>query len=239
VARNDAGPKSNRHESRETWLRVATNELRPLFEQAGYPLPADMRFAIAFPSSGRNGSRVGECWHSPASADGSFEIIIRADLAEPGDVLAVLVRELVHAALPPEDNHGKRYKAAAVKIGLEGKMRAATPGHFLQERLNALAGDLGPLPHAALNINWRAIDKPKKQGTRMLKAECPGVDGEPCGYAVRLAAKWLRDVGPPHCPKHGAMTAELPPDDDASNEAEIEPETFAAATRAVIEDAAT
>ena len=232
MAKPETAARGNRHESREAWLRAATNELRQLFEQAGYPLPESMRFAIAFPSSGRKGTRLGECWHSPASADGAFEIIIRADVAEPYDVLSILVRELVHAALPADESHGKRYKAAAIKVGLEGKMRAALPGHFLQDRLNALAADLGPLPHAALNINWRpeqkeqplprGLDVPKKQAARMLKAECAG-NGEGCGYTVRVAAMWVRDVGPPHCPKHGAMLMEDPDEDEAPPPALSEP----------------
>jgi 2-keto-4-pentenoate hydratase len=51
-------------------------------------------------------------------------------------------------------------------------------------------------------------DRPKKQGTRMLKATCEG-DG-PCGYTVRLTAKWVQEVSPPHCPKHGAMAVDMP-----------------------------
>jgi hypothetical protein len=46
----------------------------------------------------------------------------------------------------------------------------------------------------------------------MLKALC-SVDG--CGFLVRVAAKPVKDIGPPHCPKHGAMTVDLAPDDDA------------------------
>lgn len=44
--------------------------------------------------------------------------------------------------------------------------------------------------------------RPKKQTTRMKKAEC-GL----CGYTVRLSAKWL-EVGPPGCPQHGPMDTE-------------------------------
>jgi hypothetical protein len=203
----------NQLESRDLWLRAATDALRPLFESHGYPLPERIRFAIAFPSSGRKGQQVGETWHSPASADGTYEIILRADLFEPAEVLAVLVRQLVHAALPATESHGKRYRAAAMKIGLEGRMRTAVPGPYLEERLNALAAELPPLPHARLDIDWKALDKPKKQGTRMLKAECPGVIGgsgkhEPCGYTVRLSAKWA-SLGA-WCPRHGEMQIEPP-----------------------------
>lgn len=216
---------SNYHQSREDWLRAATNELRSYFTSCGYDLPEKIRFAIAFPSTGRKGKRLGECWHSSTSGDESYEIFIRADQFQPVEVLGVLVKELVHTVLPVDAGHGKKFKDAALKIGLQagdnkGGMRQAKPGPLLEKRLGELADSLGPLPHARLNIEQQpmtalAIDRPKKQGTRMLKAECPGKNGEECGYTVRLTAKWVKDVGSPLCPKHGKMTVEQP-----ENEAE-------------------
>ena len=47
-------------------------------------------------------------------------------------------------------------------------------------------------------IILRPDDRPKKQSTRMLKAECPE-----CGYTIRLAKKWA-DLGLPTCPTDGA-----------------------------------
>lgn len=190
--------------------------LRPHFEMCGHQIPENIRFAIAFPSTGRNGGRIGELWHSTTSDDGNFELIVRADIAHPVEVLGVLVHELIHAALPIEAGHGKLYKAAAIKIGLQGKMIHALPGPLLTPRLTEIAEALGPLPHARLNIergatNKGPADRPKKQGTRMLKATCEGAG--PCGYTVRLTAKWVQEVGPPHCPKHGAMTVEIPADE--------------------------
>jgi hypothetical protein len=35
-----------------------------------------------------------------------------------------------------------------------------------------------------------------------------------------LSRKWLDEVGVPHCPKHGAMVAELPADTDEDGEGE-------------------
>src|SRR3954453_8995059 len=211
---------SNYHDTRESWLRAATTELRPSFLAQGFPLPDKIRFAIGFPSTGRKGNRVGECWHASTSADEHFEIFIRADLSEPEKVLGVLVHELVHAVVPIDVKHGKKYRNAAVKIGLQGKMVHAMPGILLQKRLDDLAASLGPLPHARLNIergadNRGPADRPKKQGTRMLKAECE-VDGH--GYIVRVAAKQVKEVGPPHCPKHSAMAVNLP--DEAGDESE-------------------
>jgi hypothetical protein len=212
--------KSNYHDTRESWLRAATDELRPYFERCGYPLPDRIRFAIAFPSTGRKGNRVGECWHSSTSADAHFEIFIRADQSEPEKVLGVLVHELVHVVVPVEAKHGKLYRAAAVKIGLQGKMVHAMPGELLQKRLDDLAATLGPLPHARLNIergadNRGPADREKKQKARMLKAEC---EAEGCPYVVRVAASHVRNLGPPHCPKHGAMAVDLPADDEAEAE---------------------
>jgi hypothetical protein len=94
----------------------------------------------------------------------------------------------------------------------------------LQNRLTEVAAVLGPLPHASLHIEQApltavavAVDRPKKQRARMLKAECPG---EGCGYTLRVAAKWVRDLGPPHCPKHGAMSVDLPPESEGAAEPE-------------------
>ena len=130
------------------------------------------------------------------------------------------MHELVHAALPPDAKHGKEFREAALRIGLEGPMRHAMPGAVLKERLNELAASLGPFPHARLNFDRVTLageavaDRPKKQGTRMLKAECLGAG---CGYTVRVAAHWIKDCGPPHCAKHGAMRVPLAQDSTAAD----------------------
>ena len=198
--------KKNMHDTRESWLRSATAALRPYFDSCGFVIPDNIRFAIAFPSTGRRGARIGECWHSSTSDDGNFEIIIRADIADPVEVLGVLVHELVHVVLPVDAGHGKLYRDAAIKLGLEGPMRHAMPNHLLRPRLVELAESLGALPHARLNIERgrdnRPADQPKKQRARLLKAECAG---HGCGYTVRITAKWVDDIGAPLCPRHGAM----------------------------------
>ena len=137
--------RPNSHDTRESWLRAASNELRPYFQTCGLTIPENIRFAIAFPSTGRRGARIGECWHSSTSDDGNFEIIIRADIADPVEVLGVLVHELVHAVLPVDAGHGTLYKQAAVKVGLEGKMRHAMPSQLLRPRLVEIAEILGAL----------------------------------------------------------------------------------------------
>ena len=215
---------TNRHESREAWLRSATKELRHHFDQAGYPLPDRIRFAIALTSSGRNvEARPGECWHSSVSADDTWEIIIRADKSDPVEVLGILVHELVKTTLPIEAGHGKLYKKAAAAVGLQGPSRTAYPTPLLAHRLADIAAAIGPLPHASLDIAKgprpvsRPVGAPKKQKARMRKAECQATDdhGNVCGYTVRVASKWA-DLGPPGCPKHGAMIVAGLTDDQES-----------------------
>ena len=202
---------ANDHSSRESWLRAATDELRPYFLKFGLVIPEAIRFSIAFTSQGKKSKVAGEVWPAEATDDGHCELIVRADFADPMDVLGILVHQLIHASLPPDTKHGKLFRDAALRLGMDGPLRHALPGAALRERLNELAAALGPLPHARLNFDRVTLaglaiaDRPKKQTTRMLKAECLA---RGCGYTVRVAARWLADCGPPHCPKHGPMTAQ-------------------------------
>jgi hypothetical protein len=206
----------NTHPNRESWLTAALNDLRGYFASEGFAIPSGVRIAIGFPSTGRKNKQVGECWDYSTSADGTWEIFIRPDIAEPVAVLSILTAKAVHTVIPPQSGLGKPYKSAALKIGLQGKMRSPEPGSLLMAKLVDLAASLGPLPHASLSITdgpklRRAVDGKRKQGTRLLKASC---EVEGCGYLVRVSATQAREIGPPHCPKHGAMTVEMPEADD-------------------------
>lgn len=229
--------QGNRHDTREGWLAAATHDLRPYFSKCGYEIPDKMRFSIGFASNGRQGRRRGELWHGVTSEDGTFELFIRADVDDPAEVLGILVHELVHACLPIDAGHGPKYRDAAQKVGLVGPARDAMPGLMLSQKLAALAADLGPLPHARLNIergrdNRGPADRAKKQKARLLKAECTA---EGCGFSVRVTSKWLDQVGAPHCPAHGEMSISKKPapDDDDETDAETgAPAESAAASEA-------
>jgi hypothetical protein len=114
------------------------------------------------------------------------------------EILATLCHELVHHAVGCACGHRGAFRKTALAIGLEGKMTATTAGEGLAERLQEIADLLGDLPHSKLNPSAR-----KKQGTRMLKAECV-----PCAYIVRLTRKMIETHGCPICPTCGDQMAE-------------------------------
>lgn len=212
--------------NRETWLNNLAALMAPAFAEQGAPLPA-FRIAVGFPSSGMNSAAIGECWDARASADGTFEIFIRPDQADPLAVAFVLAHELVHAAVGLEHGHKGDFARVALALGFPRPLtNAAPPTGKLLAWFESLLPQVGPLPHAAMR--WRqgggtvakrkgggvmvpvpdtandeggdrASSAPKKQTSRLLKACCTD-----CGYTVRVTAKWL-EVGKPHCPLHGAM----------------------------------
>lgn len=185
-------------DNREAWLERAVAALRPDLEAAGYPVPPRVRVACGFPSTralSQKKARVGECWDAKASADGANEILISPRVHEPVLALDVLVHELGHAAVGLECGHKGPFRKFMRAVGLEGKPTSTHAGERLRTRLDALAAELGPYPHSA----FTALQRAKKQTTRLVKCECPE-----CGYTVRTTTKWL-EVGPPHCPEHGAM----------------------------------
>lgn len=175
--------------NREQWL---TNYVAATSHWYDDPLPP-VRLGVGFTSKGARSKRVGECWTTKASDDGTAEIFIHPQMVEPLDVAAVVAHELIHAAIGHEAKHGPLFKRVAIGLGLEGKMTATEPGPLFVERVTPILAELGPYPHAALKFQGEASTGPK-QTTRLLKVACT------CGYTVRMARKWLDEVGPPTCP---------------------------------------
>jgi hypothetical protein len=185
--------------TREQWLGALVDAMRPTFAGLGFPLPDRIRVSCGWPSKSALSSksrRIGEAWSHRCSADGAHETFLSPSLADPVEVGAVLVHELVHHAVGVEHGHRGPFARCAKAVGLVGPMRATSAGPELASRLHALAESIGPYPHGALVAgNGR-----KKQGTRMLKVQCPD-----CGCLVRMTRQWLDEAGAPTCACGGAM----------------------------------
>lgn len=176
--------------NREQWLENAVRALAPVFAEAGILLPT-VRVSCGFPK-GNVRKVIGQCWNSKSAGDGVAQIFVTPFLSDSVEVLAILVHELIHAVDDCQSGHKGDFVKMMKVIGLEGKATATVAGEGLRETLKGLVADgLGDYPHASLVEGEGPV---KKQGTRMLKVECPED-----GYTVRTTEKWLA-VGTPTCP---------------------------------------
>lgn len=181
--------------SREDWLNAFTAAARPTFEQAGFPLPENVRVSVGFSSRGRKSKAIGECWSNTASADDHFEIFISPSFQSDSAFMAdILTHELCHVATPGA-GHGKAFKKCALAVGLAGKMtQAGFPNKVPPPWAQAILDDLCQLPGADLN-GAVSLTGPKKQTSRLLKQTC-----NDCGLTLRITATWLNACGTLQCP---------------------------------------
>lgn len=199
-------PRTNLHETRESWLLAAFEAVRPIFSINGYELPEKVRISVGFTSYGRRKATPAESFSGRAANDSVNQIFMSPHISDALEVVGGLTHISVHLVTGPY--HDKAFREVALRIGLVGPMRDAKPGPVLTERLNGIVEKLGPYPHAGLNfIEYMAdgslvADRPKKQGTRMRLVECRE---EGCRMKARLTRACIDEVGIPHCPKHGAM----------------------------------
>jgi hypothetical protein len=195
---------TTKFQTREEWLVAAVAALTPLFEELGETVPA-VRVSVGWPGgNGRKNSVIGQCWSTKVAADAISQLFISPVLDGAVRVLDVLAHELIHAIDDCQSGHKGRFAKIAKALGLTGKMTATVAGEELTAKLEAIAADLGDYPHAKLASPADGVEGPKKQGTRMLKAEC----AEGSGYKVRLTRQWLDEYGAPICPCHGEQMIE-------------------------------
>ena len=185
--------ETSKYKTREEWLVAAVKHLSEHFrDTVGQDLPS-VRVSVGWPGGRRKGKGTvaGQCWASKAAADGVSQVFISPTLGDAATVLHILVHELVHALDDCASGHRGNFVRWGKAVGLVAPWTATTPGDPLREHLAAIADALGDYPHAALNPGLSGV---KKQGTRMLKVECPC-----CGYTCRTTAKWI-EAGLPSCP---------------------------------------
>ncbi len=174
-------------QTREQWLLAAIEVFRSdLFKQHGYTVPV-VKVSVGFPKGRKKA--IGQIYFGHNATDGISQIFVHPSIDDAKEVLAIVVHELVHSIVPLA-GHGKEFRAIAIKVGLEGKMRSTTASDALKVYFDDLIRISGNYPHSALN----AVDSVKKQTTRMIKCECLE-----CGCVVRIASKWLQEREAPLC----------------------------------------
>jgi hypothetical protein len=136
--------------NREESLNRVADRMAPWYEDQGYSLPR-FRIAIGFPSTGKRGKRIGECWDGLASADGTFEVLIRPDQSDPIEVAATLGALKAEPADPFPDLatvsvYGKRRIGRARSRAPRGAPAGPTPtGATRRPALSARPGRRGGL----------------------------------------------------------------------------------------------
>lgn len=142
-----AGPEALSTPNREQWLTNVAVLMRPWFRSRGYEIPLRVRLGVGALSA--NQSTLGVCYPY-TDRDGFRYITISPFIDEPVLVAAVVVHELIHAILPPEELHGPRFREAARALGFEGRLTQVVPGPDLTAQLQAIVRQVGPYPHRAI-----------------------------------------------------------------------------------------
>lgn len=181
--------------TREQWLNAFADSARPTFKAQGFPLPDKLRISVGFTSRGAKSKTIGQCWSSTASADQHFEIFIHPGYQSDGNFMAdILTHELCHAATPGAQ-HGPIFKRCATRMGLVGKMRSAGfPDKTPPEWAQAILDVLGAFPAADLT-GGKVEGGPKKQKSRLVRAECMD-----CQLVFRITAKYIVEREELRCP---------------------------------------
>ena len=178
----------------ERWLRDVAIELAAEWPHGPTPDPEGFRIHIGG-APGTRGSKSDLGWYCPGAmaADGVPTIFVSPRPDDPIVVAGILAHEMAHHSdhLQGKSGHGPSFGAIARALGLTGPLTATTVGENLAGRLNAIIEAIGPYPHAAIDPDAR-----KKQGTRMIKYQCPR-----CSAIFRCSRSTPRplcDGGPSH-----------------------------------------
>ena len=146
---------------REGWLRAAADEFRRwILQVSGITVP-DCRISMGYGGVNYEKKVRGVCWHKTCDAAGLNQIFITPTVDDTATILAILLHELVHAALnavddPEWNHHGGKFAEYAMRMGLCAPFTTATPDVPTLAQFMVIAAELGEFPHAALKVPDRA-----------------------------------------------------------------------------------
>lgn len=189
----------NKVTTRDEWLLAVASAMKPWFADLDFPMP-EFEIKSGFPSTGSRGGNTAETWVQ--EEDASFVIFVRPDRSDPVEVAGAIAHQMCKIACGAKDTHGHLFRHLAISIGLKGRKTEAKPGRLFLELSDPILKQVGDLPSAEMTPT--SSQPSVKQTTRQIKVSC-----QKCGYVARVSRKWIDQVGPPHCPLHGAMKPDL------------------------------
>ncbi len=146
------------HATREQWLVESVKLIKEeLFEPLEYWLPPVIRISVGL----CGGKAIGVCFDPTCAEDGATHIFVDPKKADPVEILATVVHELVHASVGLECKHKGLFVKVIRELGLEGKptQTYAAEGTELHATLTGMAVTLGEYPHAPL-VRKKKASKP-------------------------------------------------------------------------------
>src|SRR3954469_2142920 len=128
--------------TREDWLLDAYEALRLWFkERAGLALPEMIRLSAGFGYGAKAENKIllGQAWATWKAKDKVNQVFVSPEVADPIEVLEIMVHELVHVVDDCTHKHGKEFKTIAVAVGLTGRMTEVHVTDELRDYLALLA----------------------------------------------------------------------------------------------------
>ena len=168
--------------TREDWLNKAALLIRAELIDTRTTMTTDRPIRISLsPMASKN---LGACYPSSRSpADHANEITITMHSNDSVLILSTLAHELIHAYDDCVNKHGAVFRAAALAIGLQGKMTATVAGAELTATLSEYVELLGEIPHYALT------HVAKDKGRNGNKLMC-----HDCGFKANTSTKWALQI---------------------------------------------
>lgn len=173
--------------TREAWLETAVVALQShVFDQADLTIP-HVKVSCSWPGGGSPRKRIGECWARRCSPLSVNEIFISPKLADPVEVLGVLVHELVHAVDDCKHDHKAPFRRMARDVGLEGKPTSTTASAALVAVFKEeILPKLGDYPHGSLTPSAMKPKAPRSAFVKFTCEECDSVFRVTAGHAENV-----------------------------------------------------
>lgn len=202
--------KTQKHDTREGWLRAGMVELKTVLEDATASMdggartfdPDKVQVSVGY-AKGKP-KAIGQCFGPNWTGNDTHSVFVCPSLEVPSRVLDILLHELIHAAVGVGHGHKKPFSSVAKKVGLSGKPTAtfAAEDSELLKKLEAIASKLGDYPHAKMS-GGAGPKRPPAGG--WIKFYSERADD----YILRVSPKALLEYGPPQDPWGEEMTLEV------------------------------